>query len=185
MIKPAEHREPHEVPDDEYPLWLTTGRQVYHFHTRTKTGRSRALREAAPDAFVQLSVEDAARFGIEHDDWVLVESRRGLVIERALIGNIEPGLVFIPFHYGSWDDPSRPRAANELTITEWDPVSKQPHFKYAAVRISRYDVAQALPKPGLLGRALEAAQHLGVGKRAAPVTTAEALQPKTTRRVDG
>ena len=50
---------------------------------------------------------------------------------------IEPGLVFIPFHYGYWDDPDRSRAANELTITEWDPVSKQPHYKYAAVRIRK------------------------------------------------
>ena len=65
---------------------------------------------------------------------MLVESRRGLVIERAMVGNIEPGLMFIPFHYGSWDDPSRPRAANELTLTEWEPVSKQPHFKSAACR---------------------------------------------------
>ena len=59
IIRAAEHQEPHEVHDDEYPLWLTTGRQVYHFHIRTKTGRSRALNDAAPDAFVQLSAEDA------------------------------------------------------------------------------------------------------------------------------
>ncbi|MFC4453884.1 nitrate reductase [Deinococcus sonorensis] len=186
MIKAADHREPHEVPDDEYPLWLTTGRQVYHFHTRTKTGRSKELQDAAPDAFVQLSPEDAERYGIENDDWILVESRRGLVIERALIGNIEPGLVFIPWHYGSWDDPSRPRAANELTITEWDPVSKQPHFKYAAVRISKYDAKAAMPQ-GLLGRAVEAVQGLVSGE-AAPATVgskAQGPQPKTTQRVDG
>ena len=47
--------------------------------------------------------------------------------------------MFIPFHYGYWDNDERPRAANELTLTEWDPVSKQPHFKYAAVKISKAD----------------------------------------------
>ncbi|UBV44343.1 nitrate reductase (plasmid) [Deinococcus taeanensis] len=191
MIKAAEHRPPHEVPDEDYPLWLTTGRQVYHFHTRTKTGRSRALHDAAPDAFVQLSPEDAQHYGIGQDDWVMIESRRGVVIERARIGNIEPGLVFIPWHYGSWDDPSRPRAANELTLTEWDPVSKQPHYKYAAVRISRYDARDALPGPGLIGRAVQAARGLtgqekSQEKTPAPSgTKAQGPQPRTTQRVDG
>ena len=66
-----------------------------------------------------------------------VESRRGKVTEPAKVGGIEPGLVFIPFHYGSWDNDERLRAANELTLSEWDPVSKQPHFKYGAVKISK------------------------------------------------
>ncbi|PYE51866.1 molybdopterin oxidoreductase family protein [Deinococcus yavapaiensis] len=186
LIKPAEHQEPHEVPDDAYPLWFTTGRQVYHFHTRTKTGRARALAEAAPDAFVQLSQEDAQRYGIEQDDWVLVESRRGAIIERARIGNIEPGLVFVPWHYGSWDDPSRPRAANELTLTEWDPVSKQPHYKYAAVRISRYDAKDALPPMGLMSRTIDAARGL-IGRHGDEAASAksEFARPKTTQRVDG
>ncbi|MFC4638930.1 molybdopterin oxidoreductase family protein [Deinococcus hohokamensis] len=187
MIKPAEHREPHEVPDENYPLWLTTGRQVYHFHTRTKTGRSKELHDAAPDAFVQISPEDAQRYGIEQDDWIMVESRRGLVIERARIGDIEPGLVFIPWHYGYWDDPSRPRAANELTLNEWDPVSKQPHYKYAAVRISKYNARDALPGPGLIGRAVEAVQGL-IGQQNTPAPSAskaQGPQPKTTQRVDG
>ncbi|SMB97441.1 molybdopterin oxidoreductase family protein [Deinococcus hopiensis] len=187
LIKASEYREPHEVPDDEYPLWLTTGRQVYHFHTRTKTGRSKELQEAAPDAFVQISPEDAATYGIEQDDWILVESRRGVVIERARIGDIEPGLVFIPWHYGYWDDPSRPRAANELTLTEWDPVSKQPHYKYAAVRISKYDAKDAVPQPGLMRRAAQAATNL-LSRNQAEDNTApksQAQQPKTTQRVDG
>jgi len=137
FLKGVDYEPPHEVPDEQYPLWLTTGRVVYHFHTRTKTGRSRALHEAAPDGFVQLATEDAARFGIAEGDMVEVESRRGKVLEPARVGGIEPGLVFIPFHYGYWDQADRPRAANELTLTEWDPVSKQPHYKYAAVRIRK------------------------------------------------
>ncbi|HWJ30162.1 MAG TPA: molybdopterin dinucleotide binding domain-containing protein, partial [Flavisolibacter sp.] len=137
FIKAADYIPPPEVPDEDFPLWLTTGRVVYHFHTRTKTGRSKELNDAAPDAYVQLSEEDAAKYGIAEGDMVEVESRRGKVVEPARIGGILPGHLFIPFHYGYWDDPERSRAANELTITEWDPVSKQPQFKYAAVKISK------------------------------------------------
>jgi anaerobic selenocysteine-containing dehydrogenase len=137
IIKSAVYRSPNEEPDEEYPLWLTTGRLVYHFHTRTKTGRSKELREAAPDAFVQISAEDATRYGISEGDMVEVKSRRGNVIEPARIGDIEPGLLFIPFHFGYWDNPNRARAANELTLTGWDPVSKEPYFKFSAVQIQK------------------------------------------------
>ncbi len=137
FLKSTDYQQPHEVPDSEYPLWLTTGRLVYHFHTRTKTARSKDLNDAAPDGYIQISEADAAKYGIADGDMIEVESRRGKVTEPARIGGIEPGLIFIPFHYGYWDHPERSRAANELTLTEWDPVSKQPHFKYAAVKISK------------------------------------------------
>jgi ferredoxin-nitrate reductase len=137
FLKTVDYQPPHEEPDAEYPLWLTTGRLVYHFHTRTKTGRSKELCDAAQDSYIQLSAEDAAKYGIQDGDMVEITSRRGTVFQPAMVGHIEPGLVFIPFHYGYWDNDSRSRAANELTLTEWDPVSKQPHFKYAAVRISK------------------------------------------------
>lgn len=139
FLKPADYKPPHEEPDGEYPLWLTTGRVVYHFHTRTKTGRSRELHEAAPDGRVQISREDAEALGVAEGDWVRIESRRGRIEVRAEIGDIEPGRLFVPFHYGYWDDPERIRAANELTIFEWDAVSKQPHYKYAAVRLQRIE----------------------------------------------
>jgi ferredoxin-nitrate reductase len=139
VLMAADYEPPHEEPDEAYPLWFTTGRVVHHFHTRTKTGRAPALQAAAPEGFVQLSAEDAAHYGISNGDLVEVTSRRGHATEPARIGGIEPGLVFMPFHYGYWDQPEdgRKRAANELTLTEWDPVSKQPHFKYAAVRIRK------------------------------------------------
>jgi ferredoxin-nitrate reductase len=137
IIKAAEYAPPTEEPDGQYPFWLTTGRDAYHFHTRTKTGRARELQAAAPDAYVQLSGVDAARHGIFGGDMVEVESRRGAMRAPARIGDIAQGLVFVPFHYGDWDEPERPRAANSLTLTAWDPVSKQPHFKYAAVRIRK------------------------------------------------
>lgn len=109
LIKASDYLPPHEQPDDQYPLMLTTG-IVYHFHTRTKTGRSQALHDAAPDAFVQISPEDAQHYSIAEGDLVEVVSRRGRVVEPVRLGNIEPGLVFIPFHYGYWDKADRPRA---------------------------------------------------------------------------
>ncbi|MDQ6693429.1 MAG: nitrate reductase [Chloroflexota bacterium] len=145
FLKAADYVPPEEVPDEQYPLWYSTGRLVYHFHTRTKTARSRNLQAAAPEVFVQLSAKDAGRYGISEGDIVEVESRRGKLHGPARIGDIEEGHVFVPFHYGYWDEKeggdgqdqgAHTRAANELTITSWDPVSKQPHLKFAAVKIS-------------------------------------------------
>lgn len=138
ILKGADYQPPHEQPDDKYPFMLTTGRIVYHWHTRTKTARSQELNNAAPDVFIQISEADA-NLGINEGDKLEVESRRGKAQGPAVIGNIEPQHVFIPFHYGYWDKPGRPRAANELTITEWDPVSKQPYFKYSAVKVQKID----------------------------------------------
>ena len=115
---------------EEWPLGLLTGRTAYHFHTRTKTGRAAELVAAAPDAWVEIAPEDAAPLGIEEGDLVRVESRRGSVEVPARVSDIRPGAVFLPFHYGDVDRGDRAtRAANELTITAWDPVSKQPTFK--------------------------------------------------------
>ena len=147
-LKTTKYHPPHEEPDDDYPLRYTTGRTAYHFHTRTKTGRSRTLNAAAPRMWVELSVEDASALGITEGDIVRVSSRRGLIEAPARVSGVRPGTVFAPFHYGYWDstmppDPSgsaqgsRKTAANELTITEWDPVSKQPLFKNAAVKVEK------------------------------------------------
>jgi anaerobic selenocysteine-containing dehydrogenase len=133
IIKAAEYMPPAEEPDAQYPFWLTTGRVVFHWHSRSKTGRVPALREAAPEPFVEISHEDAIRLGIRNGDRVRMGSRRGVVEVEAKPGDIIPGHVFMPFHYGDWDKPEGHRAANELTISDWDPVSKQPHFKFAAV----------------------------------------------------
>jgi ferredoxin-nitrate reductase len=129
-----------EVPDDERPLLLTTGRTVYHFHTRTRTGRTPELVAAAPDVWVEVNAEDANRLGVGEGDVLRLESARGAVEAPVRVTGVRAGTVFVPFHYGYWDrdaagpDGAPPRAANELTITAWDPVSKQPLFKVAAVR---------------------------------------------------
>ncbi|GIF69241.1 molybdopterin oxidoreductase [Asanoa ishikariensis] len=128
-----------EVPGPEYPLQLVTGRSLYHFHTRTKTARAPELHAAAPDVWVELHPSDAAVAGIGEGDRVRVESARGAVTAPARLSGVRPGVVFLPFHYGWWDRGDEPdgRAANELTLTAWDPVSKQPLFKSAAVRVAR------------------------------------------------
>jgi formylmethanofuran dehydrogenase subunit D len=95
--------------------------------------------------FVQLNESDAAELKVREGDVVRVESRRGAIEGAARIGGILRRHVFVPFHYGYWDDDSHARAANELTITEWDPVSKQPHFKYAAVRITKVQTKATTP----------------------------------------
>jgi len=139
FLHAAEYEPPHEAPDAEYPFWLTTGRLVYHFHTRTKTARSAALNAAAPDAFVEINPADAAALDIREGDLLRVESRRGYLEAPARLAGIREGLVFVPFHYGDWDAPQSHRAANEVTLSEWDPVSKQPHFKYAAVKVRKVE----------------------------------------------
>src|SRR4051812_17635176 len=137
ILKPAEYVPPSEAADRQYPYLLTTGRLVHHFHTRTKTGRAAELQAAAPDETIQIAAEDASKLRIKEGDWVRITSRRGSIEAQADIGDIAPGHVFVSFHFGYWDNPGRARAVNELTLYEWDAVSKQPHFKYAAVKLKK------------------------------------------------
>ncbi len=116
ILKPSHYIPSQEEPNEEYPLRLSTGRNVYQFHTRTKTGRAKVLQEACPEPVVQVSKEDAESLGIEDGEEVLVKSRRGAVQLKCQIGRPSKGQVFIPFHFGYWDaKDDRARAANELT----------------------------------------------------------------------
>jgi ferredoxin-nitrate reductase len=139
ILKAARYSPPLEEPDQSYPFWLTTGRVVYHWHTRTKTARSLELQKAAPEVFVEISKQDAMRLGVSDGDMLEIASRRGTVRAPARISGIIAGHVFLPFHYGYWDETNNghERAANELTLTAWDPVSKQPYYKYAAVKVNK------------------------------------------------
>ncbi|MFE0593908.1 molybdopterin oxidoreductase family protein [Micromonospora echinospora] len=150
FLHTVDYRPSPEVPDEEHPLLLTTGRTVYQFHTRTKTGRAPQLDRAAPDVWVEINPSDAARLGIAEGDLVGISSPRGGVQAHARLCGIRPGVVFLPFHYGYFDqDPQdrSPRAANELTITAWDPVSKQPIFKVAAVAVTKLADGGGVPSP--------------------------------------
>ncbi|RSS60519.1 nitrate reductase [Streptomyces sp. WAC07061] len=139
VLRTAPYVPPPEQPDADYPLWLITGRTLYQFHTRTRTGRVPELRSAAPDMWIELSEPDAAAAGIGEGDLAEVATRRGTVRARVRVTGIRQGVVFLPFHYGYWDAPEAAghhRAANELTPTSWDPASKQPLFKTGAARIT-------------------------------------------------
>ncbi|MGW4084103.1 molybdopterin oxidoreductase family protein [Streptomyces sp. NPDC004822] len=154
VLKAAEYLPLHEATNDEYPLQLTTGRTLYHFHTRTKTGRSPQLRAAAPDVWVEISAAEARRHQVAEGDLVEVTSPRGSVRGRLRVTGIRDGMVFLPFHYGYWDTPGGAgpgddggRAANETTVTDWDPVSKQPLFKTAAARLTLIERADGAVSP--------------------------------------
>ncbi|MFQ5381376.1 MAG: formate dehydrogenase subunit alpha, partial [Dehalococcoidia bacterium] len=118
-----------ELPDDEYPLILTTGRILQHWHTGSMTRRSFALDSIAPEAEVSIHPADADRLGVEDGAFVRVSSRRGEIRIRARLTDREgEGACFIPFHF-------REAAANLLTNDALDPVGKIPEFKFCAVRI--------------------------------------------------
>ena len=117
ILRRANYRPSLEEASEEYPLHLSTGRNALHFHTRTKTGRSKRLQEADPEPWVQVSTEDAEALELSEGEMVLVKSRRGEVELPVRIGNISQNHIFIPFHFGYWDaKDDRSRAANELTI---------------------------------------------------------------------
>ncbi|MGJ5893891.1 nitrate reductase [Streptomyces sp. V2] len=156
LIRPAPYVPPEEWPDEEHPFQLTTGRTLYHFHTRTKTGRVPELVAAAPDVWVEISAVDAARLHLAQGDLVEVTTRCGALRGRLRTGTVRPGVLFVPFHYGYWDAPAGHapapgtpgRAANELIATRWDPVSKQPQFKTAAASLTLVDHADGPgPRP--------------------------------------
>jgi len=154
IIKAAEYVPPHERPSAEYPYVLITGRTVYHFHTRTKTGRTPQLQAAAPEVWVEMARADARRAGIVEGDLVEIRTVRGCVTAAARLTDLRRGVVFLPFHYGYWDTgddggkDGHHRAANELTLTDWDPVSKQPIFKTAAASVRRIGAGMsATPEP--------------------------------------
>ncbi|MGY1746574.1 molybdopterin oxidoreductase family protein [Blastococcus sp. SYSU D00695] len=143
VLKAAEYLPPHELVSEDFPFQLITGRTLYHFHTRTKTGRAPQLQAAAPEVWVELSASDAADRGWAEGDLLEVSTPRGRVKAALRISGIRPGVAFLPFHYGYWDtagghEPDGAgRAANELTLTDWDPCSKQPIFKTAAAAVRR------------------------------------------------
>ena len=124
------HRAVAEEPDDEYPLYLTTGRTLVHYQSGTQTRRVPQLREAQPEAFVELHPALARSMGIVEQDLVSLRTRRGSASARArLTPDIRPDTLFMAFH---WDGAGR---ANLLTNPALDPDSKMPEFKVCAVRI--------------------------------------------------
>jgi len=120
-----------ELPSDDFPLVLITGRQLEHWHTGTMTRRARVLDSLEPEAFISMNSQDMELYQIESDDTVRLHSKRGEVTAMVRMDNgLQVGNVFMPFCYVE-------AAANLLTIDAIDPIGKIPEFKHCAVQISK------------------------------------------------
>ncbi|WP_195433295.1 formate dehydrogenase subunit alpha [Morganella morganii] len=144
LLFAAPWRKPAELPDDEYPLILSTVREVGHYSCRSMTGNCKALASLADEpGYVQMHPETAGKLGIKDQDIVWVESRRGKVMSRCSINEtINKPAVYMTYQW--WIG-----ACNELTQDNLDPVSKTPETKYCAARVIRIDdqkEAEALVK---------------------------------------
>ncbi|MDF2569179.1 MAG: formate dehydrogenase, alpha subunit [Sporomusa sp.] len=127
----VEYRDPAELPDEEYPLILTTGRVTAHYHTGTMTRRSWGLNGAHPEESLEINPVDATKLGIVDGENIRVSTRRGSLITKAQVTTrVSPGLTFITFHFTE-------TPGNILTNSAADPVSKTPEFKVCAVKVER------------------------------------------------
>jgi predicted molibdopterin-dependent oxidoreductase YjgC len=132
---PLEYKPTVEMPDEEYPFILTTGRLLEHWHGGTITRHS-SLDELYPQAYVEVNPADAARLKVADEQVVRVTSRRGTVVLRAKVTQkANVGVVFIPMHFAE-------AAANLLTIDALDPLAKIPEFKACAVRIDHAEASE-------------------------------------------
>ena len=127
-----------EMPDDEFPFILTTGRVRDHWHTMSKTGKVNKLKQHIAQAYLEIHPADAEKIGVKDGEVVCVNSRRGDVRLKAKVAaSIKQGVVFLPMHWGKilGSDLNR---ANNVTSTLLDPSSKEPDFKYCAVNVEKY-----------------------------------------------
>ncbi|MGD9618020.1 MAG: formate dehydrogenase subunit alpha [Alphaproteobacteria bacterium] len=139
-LVPAEIIPPAEEPDDQYPLVLTTGRQLEHWHTGAMTRRASVLDDLEPEAVASLAPAELRRLGIRPGDPVRVTTRRGAIELKARADSaVAPGMVFIPFCYAE-------AAANILTNPQLDPFGKIPEFKYCAARVEPAPISAVAAK---------------------------------------
>jgi len=132
-FSPAEFAPAKELPDDEFPFVLNTGRYREHWHTGTMTRRSKALDALAPEPLADMHADDLHALGIGDGELVRLRSRRGEIVLKARASKrMTRGSVFVPFHF-------KEAAANVLTIDALDPYGKIPEFKFCAVRVERLD----------------------------------------------
>ena len=135
------HLPPAEMPDDDYPFLLNTGRLQHQWHTMTKTGKVAKLNKLNPGPFVEIHPDDAARLQIADGDQVEIASRRGRAVLPAVVTDrVRPGNCFAPFH---WNDAfGEYLSINAVTNDAVDPVSHQPEFKACAVTLTKVAVAK-------------------------------------------
>lgn len=131
LFVPSEYIESDEQISKEYPYILTTGRVLYHYHSRTMTGKTEGLNKKSPHSFIEINPTTANKLDITDGDWVLVSSARGEVKTRAKVSEIvAENIVFMPFHFADG-------AANYLTSTNLDEQAKIPELKVSAVNIKK------------------------------------------------
>ena len=129
LFNPIEHIPPAELPDKEFPMLLSTGRVLYHWHGGQMTRRSKGLLEMYPEALIEVNDSDAEKLGLNGEKRVRVSSRRGTIEAQAMITDrVPPGMVYANFHFPE-------ASANELTIAALDPVAKIPEYKVCAVKV--------------------------------------------------
>jgi assimilatory nitrate reductase catalytic subunit len=134
---PVEHRGPAEVPDRNYPYFLTTGRLMSHYQSGTQTRRVPELADAAPDPFVEMHPATARDIGAPEGSFVRLTTRRGAMsLKVRVTPDIRMDTLFVPFHWGG------AKAANLLTNTALDPVARIPEFKICAVRVEPDQTSQ-------------------------------------------
>jgi formate dehydrogenase major subunit len=132
LFKGIEWTPPAEVEDEEYPFVLSTGRRLFHYHTRTQTGRA-GLDQILSEETADISMADAARLGISNHEYIVVSSRRGSVRVKAKVTEqVPPGMVWMAFHF-------RDGNANWLTNNVFDPETKTAEYKACAVKIEKAD----------------------------------------------
>lgn len=131
LFRGIEHQMPSEAADEDFPFILTTGRILYHYHTRTMTGRVEGLNQIAPESYIQIHPLTAEKLGVGDGEIVVVSSRRGRIQTKVAVTDVvTENVVFMPFHFAKG-------AANILTNGELDPVSKTPELKVCAVAIKK------------------------------------------------
>jgi formate dehydrogenase major subunit len=136
---PAQLISPAEEPDQHYPMVLTTGRQLEHWHTGSMTRRAAVLDDLEPEAVAYVAARDLERLGLRTGDVIRVSTRRGSIEVKARVdAAIPPGLIFIPFAYAE-------AAANVLTNPQLDPFGKIPEFKFCAAKAEPARTAGNVP----------------------------------------
>lgn len=139
---PAEYIPAKELPDEEYPLMLTTGRILYHYTTRAMTGRTPELMEIEGNSFIEINTEDAKKLGIENGERVKVLSRRGEITSEARVSDkTNPGETWMPFHFPDGD-------CNWLTNAALDKYARIPEYKVCACRVEKIPENEAYTADG-------------------------------------
>ncbi len=125
------YKPPAEVPDEEYPFWMTTGTEFAHYLTGTMSRRCKHLDREMPHLVLDLNPEDGRRLRIAHGETIRVTSRRGTLLSQVqLVDRVKPGMIFMPLHFEE-------AAANLLTNPAMDPISKTPEYKVCAVKLEK------------------------------------------------